>query len=45
MMDREVRRVGAVRSTTVDVRIVAATRRDLRADVAAGSSARTCTTG
>ncbi|NLH47394.1 MAG: sigma 54-dependent Fis family transcriptional regulator [Myxococcales bacterium] len=34
--EREVRRVGANRNITVNVRVLAATHRDLRADVAAG---------
>ena len=37
IQEKEVRRVGSVRPTRVDARIVAATRRDLRAEVAAGS--------
>ncbi|MGH7502215.1 MAG: sigma-54-dependent transcriptional regulator [Longimicrobiales bacterium] len=36
LQDREVRRVGAVRANTVDVRILAATRYDLRPQIAAG---------
>jgi DNA-binding NtrC family response regulator len=34
--EREVRRIGALRATPVDVRIVAATHRDLRTEVASG---------
>jgi DNA-binding NtrC family response regulator len=36
LQEREVRRVGAVRNVTVNVRVVAATRRDLHAAVAEG---------
>jgi two-component system, NtrC family, response regulator HydG len=36
LQEREIRRVGAVRATPVDVRVVAATRRDLRAAVESG---------
>ena len=35
--EREVRRLGAVEATPVDVRVIAATNRDLRAEVNAGS--------
>lgn len=36
IQEREIRRVGAVKSMQVDVRIIAVTRRDLRAEVMAG---------
>jgi transcriptional regulator with PAS, ATPase and Fis domain len=45
LQEQEVEPLGSNRVERVDVRIVAATSRDLAAMVAAGSSAPTCTTG
>jgi len=44
LQEGEIRPLGSPRPVAVDVRVVAATHRDLEADVAAGRSARTCTT-
>jgi len=41
LQDREVRAVGATQGTTVDVRIISATHRDLDAQMKAADSART----
>jgi len=42
---KEVRRVGGAKTIEVDLRVVAATNRDLGVESTAGGSARTCTTG
>jgi DNA-binding NtrC family response regulator len=43
--EKSVRRVGGLRAKTLDVRIIAATNRNLETAVAGGRSGRTCTTG
>jgi transcriptional regulator with GAF, ATPase, and Fis domain len=44
LQESEFERVGGIKTIKVDVRLVAATNRDLHAEVAAGASARTSTT-
>jgi len=39
---REITRVGGLKPQAIDVRFVAATNRDLRAEIQAAASARTC---
>ena len=45
LQESEFERVGGIKTIRVDVRLVAATNRDLQAEIAAGRSARICTTG
>jgi len=45
IQEKEIRRVGDTVSRSVDVRIVAATNRDLKKMIGEGTFARTCTTG
>ena len=45
LQDRVIERLGSSQSIKVDVRIIAATNKDLEQAVADGRSARTCTIG
>ena len=45
LQEREVERVGGTRTIKIDVRVIAATNRDLKKAIEDGTSARTSTTG
>ena len=45
LQDGEIEPVGAAKSFTVDVRVIAATNKDLEDEIARAGSARTCTSG
>jgi hypothetical protein len=44
IQEGEIDRVGGIKPITVDVRLIAATNRDLKKEIAAGASARTSST-